>query len=224
MRKKNRLRRRAVLGIKRVLGHQTVETQWQAHLLAGRASVGRRTYGAPLLQLAEGDDQTLSIGAFTSISFDVAVMLGGNHRTDWVTTFPLRQVFDQPGALRDGHPSSKGPVTIGNDVWIGRGARILSGVSIGDGAVIGAHSVVARSVRPYAVVVGNPGTETRRRFPDHVVESLQRIAWWEWPDDVIVERVGHLCQPDLDAFCATYDPFFSPTTPVPDTVIRRLSS
>lgn len=186
--------------------------------------MGRHAYGAPVLHLAEGDDQTVSVGAFTSISFDVAVMLGGNHRTDWVTTFPLRHVFGQPGALRDGHPSSKGPVTIGNDVWIGRGARILSGVSIGDGAVIGAHAVVARSVRPYAVVVGNPAREIRRRFADPVVESLLRIAWWEWPDDVILERVDELCHPDVAAFCARYDAPLAPAVPTGDGATGTLRS
>ena len=185
--------------------------------------MGRHTYGAPLLQLAEGDEQTLSIGAFTSISFDVAVMLGGNHRTDWVTTFPIRAVFGQPGALRDGHPSSKGPVTIGNDVWIGRGARILSGVSIGDGAVIGANAVVARSVRPYAVVVGNPGREIRRRFADPVVEALLRIAWWDWPDEVVVARVDELCSPEVEAFCATYDPSYANAASVSGAMAGRTS-
>ena len=193
----------------RVVGRQTVEMQWAGHLRSGRATVGRHSYGAPLLQLAEGDGETLSVGSFTSISFDVQIMLGGNHRTDWVTTFPLRQVLGLPGALEDGHPASKGPVTVGNDVWIGRGARILSGVTIGDGAVVGAHAVVARSVRPYAIVVGNPAREVRRRFPDPVVESLLRIAWWDWPDELVVERVGELCAPDLEGFCARYDPTFA---------------
>jgi acetyltransferase-like isoleucine patch superfamily enzyme len=210
--------------VRRAIGRPSVEMQWRSHLRSGRATVGRHTYGAPLLQLAAGDEQALSVGAFTSVSFDVAVMLGGNHRTDWVTTFPVRQAFGLPEALRDGHPSSKGPVTIGNDVWIGRGARILSGVSIGDGAVVGAHAVVARSVRPYAVVVGNPAREVRRRFPDPVVASLLRIAWWDWPDELVVARVGQLCSPDVEAFCSMYDPDYGSAHSLPETASQRMSS
>ena len=183
--------------------------------------VGRHTYGSPQLQLAAGDEGTLTVGAFTSISYDVEIMLGGNHRTDWVTTFPLRHVLGLDGALADGHPSSKGPVVVGNDVWIGRGAKILSGVTIGDGAVIGAHAVVTRSVRPYAVVVGSPAREVRRRFADPVVESLRRIAWWDWPDELVVERVAELCDGDVEAFCARYDPAFGSDA---EPVLQRMSS
>src|SRR5436309_1208834 len=82
------------------------------------------------------------VGSFTSLSEDAEFIPGGNHRTDWISTFPFRYAFQLPGSLEDGHPSSKGDIIVGNDVWIGGGARILSGVTIGHGAVIGAGAVV----------------------------------------------------------------------------------
>ncbi|MEW5726856.1 MAG: DapH/DapD/GlmU-related protein, partial [Pseudomonadota bacterium] len=74
------------------------------------------------------------------------------------------------------------PVRIGNDVWIGAAAMILDGVTIGDGAVVAAGAVVTREVPPYAIVGGNPAKVIRYRFPPEIVEELQRIAWWDWPD------------------------------------------
>jgi acetyltransferase-like isoleucine patch superfamily enzyme len=70
------------------------------------------------------------------------------------------------GAFQDGHPTTKGDIVIGNDVWIGRGATVLSGVHVANGAVIGAKAVVTQDVRPFAIVVGNPAREVRRRFTD----------------------------------------------------------
>jgi acyl-[acyl carrier protein]--UDP-N-acetylglucosamine O-acyltransferase len=87
-------------------------------------------------------------------------------------------------------------------VWIGHGAMILSGVTIGDGACIGAGSVVAKTVPPYAVVSGNPAQVRRMRFSPVQVEQLLRIRWWEWPIERIRAFAGQLCSPDIDAFIA----------------------
>lgn len=95
--------------------------------------VGRHTYGNPEI-IEWGEGATLSIGAFCSIAEGVAIFLGGNHRLDWVTTYPFNYLWEC-GAGFQGHPATKGDVVIGNDVWIGRNAAILSGVHIGDGAV-----------------------------------------------------------------------------------------
>jgi carbonic anhydrase/acetyltransferase-like protein (isoleucine patch superfamily) len=94
---------------------------------------------------------------------------------------------------------------VGSDVWIGRGATILSGITIGHGAVIGANSVVATDVRPFAVIVGNPGREVRRRFPDEEVDGLLRVSWWDWPIDVVLERVDELNASDVRGFLSRYD-------------------
>jgi acetyltransferase-like isoleucine patch superfamily enzyme len=170
-----------------------------------RLTRGRHTYGNPQVVTYPGDTARVRIGAFTSIALDVVLMDGGNHHMDWVTTFPLRAHYDLPGAYEDGHPFTRGDITIGNDVWLGRGSKILSGVTIGDGAIVGAYAVVAKDVRPYAIVVGCPQREVRRRFTDEQIDALQRIAWWDWTDQQIKERVEDLSSANLDAFIARYD-------------------
>jgi carbonic anhydrase/acetyltransferase-like protein (isoleucine patch superfamily) len=116
----------------------------------------------------------------------------------------LRIWFDLPGACKDGHPRSKGDTVIGNDVWIGRSARVMSGVTICDGAVIGAYSVVTKNVCPYTIVGGNPAREIRKRFSDQQIAALLAIKWWNWPIEKIVECVDELSDPDVDLFIARH--------------------
>ncbi len=97
---------------------------------------------------------------------------------------------------------SKGIVKIGNDVWIGEHVQILNGVTIGDGAIIGAHTVLAKDVPPYAVVVGNPQVIKKYRFSKNVREKLMKIKWWEWEDSVIQERRNDF--DDVNAFVKKY--------------------
>ena len=154
-----------------------------------------------------GDDATrVHIGKYSSIAEGVTILAGGEHHHAWVTTSPIRILMNLPGAFEDGLPWSRGDITIGNDVWIGNGALILSGVTIGHGAVIGARAVVRSDVRPYAIVVGNPGREVRRRFSDEQVEALLRISWWDWEPDVVADRVALLQSGDVDGFIGAYDP------------------
>ncbi len=171
-------------------------------------TIGKASYGEPLIAKLPAEfkaaQEHVHMGSFVSIGVDVVLMDGGSHRTDWVTAFPLRAALGLPGAYEDGHPRSKGDIVIGNDVWIGRGVRVLSGVTIGDGAVVAAYSVVTKDVRPYAIVGGNPAREIRRRFSDEQIAALQEIAWWDWPMDKIVECVSELSSDDIDAFIARY--------------------
>ncbi len=159
--------------------------------------IGRYTYGNPRLMIyAKGDK--IKIGSFCSISDEVAILGGGEHIKDWITTFPLRASFKQPGAYEDGHPATKGPVTIGSDVWIGYRALILSGVTIGDGAVIGAGAVISRDVPPYAIVAGNPAKVRKMRFEEDIVKMLLEIKWWDWPVDKIIENTEILGSSDIE--------------------------
>jgi acetyltransferase-like isoleucine patch superfamily enzyme len=168
--------------------------------MPGIASVGRMSYASapPTVPYFEGDVATVAIGSFVSIASEVVLIPGGNHRVEWATTSPLRTLLDLPRLAEDVRPASKGDITIGNDVWIGYGATILSGVTIGHGAVIGARAVVARDVRPYAIVVGNPAAEIKRRFDDSVIDQLLALRWWDWTLDDIARRIDLLNGPDVD--------------------------
>lgn len=168
--------------------------------LPSRIDTGRYTYfdGRPTVTSFSGDTGLVHIGAFCSIARNVEFVVGGQHRVDWATTFPLRVYFGLPGLLRDGHPAPRPDIEIGNDVWIGTGACILSGAAVGDGAVVGARSVVTKAVRPYAVVAGNPAREIRRRFDDDTVDRLLALAWWTWPLDRILASVDLLCSPNVE--------------------------
>ena len=153
-------------------------------------NVDPSTYGAINVTYFEGDSpHEVRVGRYCSIGRGVEFLIGGNHRTDWGSTYPFRIRFGLPGAAGDGHPASKGPIIIGNDVWIGVDAVILSGVTIGDGAVVAARAVVTKNVRPYSIVAGNPAREKYRRFPDEQIASLVALGWWDWPEREIREIV-----------------------------------
>ena len=148
--------------------------------------VGAFTYGQPLIiRTWRGifpKSNKVKIGKFCSIADNVVVFMGGNHRVDWISTYPF-PTFDWPGtADRKGMvPTNKGDIIIGNDVWVGSHATIMSGVVIGDGAVIGAMAVVASDIPPYTVAVGNPAKAVKKRFDDETIEKLLAMAWWDWP-------------------------------------------
>ncbi|MBZ0316244.1 MAG: CatB-related O-acetyltransferase [Anaerolineae bacterium] len=177
-----------------------------------RYEIGEYSYGSPIL-LFENEDATLKIGKFCSIARGVTFFLGGEHRYDWITTYPFNEVFAEAYSYK-GSPSTKGDVWIGNDVWIGLDAVVLSGVIIGHGAVIGARSVVTKNVPPYAIVAGNPARVVRYRFTDSQIEALLAIAWWDWPIDQVKAALPLLLNPNIDSFIEQYHP----------TKITRLST
>ena len=167
--------------------------------------VGHGTYGHPNVVRFDGQDGTLRIGRYTSIADGATILLGGEHRTDVVSTYPFQQLM--PGAERANNTSySRGSVVIGNDVWIGHGSLILSGRRIGDGAVVAAAAVVSRDVPPYAIVAGNPARIVRHRFTPEQIAALQQIAWWDWPDPKVVAAAAALSAADVDRFIADHRP------------------
>lgn len=165
----------------------------------GFLEMGAHSYGEPTVHLWAGNDTRVLIGKYVSIAPQVEFMAGGEHVADWISTYPFRLRLGLPGAIEDGMPASKGDIRVGHDVWLGYGALILSGTSIGPGAVVGARSVVAGDVRPYAVVAGSPAREVRRRFADVEVDRLLALRWWDWPESAIREAAGLLSQGDVAA-------------------------
>lgn len=157
--------------------------------------VGRDTYGTPTI-FSWGEGATLKVGKFCSIAEEVKIFLGGNHRIDWITTFPFSALWPSAKDII-GHPSTKGDVVIGHDVWIGYGATILSGVTIGNGAVIGAFSVVAKDVPPYSIVVGNPAKVVKKRFSDDKIDILQKLRWWDWENEKLNYAMEYLLCGDI---------------------------
>ena len=99
-----------------------------------------------------------------------------------------------------GHPSCKGDIIVGNDVWIGAKATIMSGVKIGDGAIVGATATVTKDVPPYAIVAGNPAKIIKYRFNEKQIESLLKIAWWDWTEDRIKTEAMTLWSDNIDEF------------------------
>jgi virginiamycin A acetyltransferase len=142
----------------------------------------------------------LVIGRFCSIAAEVKfIMNGGNHPTTWLTTYPL-PVFGNGWTLAT--PPAwphKGDTTIGNDVWIGYGAVIMPGITVGDGAIIATASVVTKDVPPYAIVGGNPATVLRYRFDDTTIARLLALRWWEWDGGKVGRAIEALCAGDVAA-------------------------
>jgi len=160
--------------------------------------IGRGTYGNPRIHSWK-EGTTLTIGAFCSIAPGVQIFLGGEHRADWVTTYPFH-IFWESGLHLTGPPKTKGNVIIGNDVWIGSEALILSGVKIGDGAVVGARSLVAKDIEPYSIYAGNPARLIRKRFDDATIQKLLELEWWTLSDEKIEKIIHLMLNTDVEAF------------------------
>ena len=131
----------------------------------------------------------LIIGKFCSIASGVRFLLtSANHTSKSLSTYPFPIFFEEWDLDKKQVASAwdnKGDIVIGNDVWIGYEAVVLSGVHIGDGAIIGSRAVVTKDVAPYSVVGGIPAKEVKRRFDEETIEKLQKIQWWNWPFDKI---------------------------------------
>lgn len=145
----------------------------------------------------------LKIGKFCSIACGAKFLFtSGNHTMRSLSTYTFPIFFEEWGLdaqhIRDAW-DNKGDIVIGNDVWIGYEAVILSGVTIGDGAIIGARAVVTKDVPPYTIVGGVPAKPIRRRFDDETVRRLLALRWWDWDEDRIRRHIPAIQSGDIDA-------------------------
>lgn len=151
-------------------------------------SVGMSTYGE-LTIVRFNDKSKVSIGNYTSIAQHVTFILDAEHNTDTVTTFPHK--VKTVHAVRY-EASSKGNIIVNDDVWIGYASTILSGVTIGQGAIVAAGSVVTKDVPPYAIVGGVPAKIIKFRFNEIICKKLERIDFSKMDEAMVREHIDEL--------------------------------
>ncbi len=187
----------------RMVGQETNFMRLMRLIDEGRVSIGKHTYGwqSMAVDVYEGCDQVkVVIGKYSSIGPDLRIITSGIHPTDWVSTFPFRSRFNLEGKFKDGMPATKGDVLIGNDVWIGTEVMILSGVTVGDGAVLASRSLVTKDVPPYSIVGGNPAKVIRLRFPENEVKKMLELQWWDWDIEKIKSKIPLLSSSNIQEF------------------------
>ena len=144
----------------------------------------------------------LIIGKFCSIACGAKFLFNSaNHKMASLSTYTFPLFFEEWGLEKENVAQAwdqKGDIIIGNDVWIGYEAVILSGVTIGDGAVIGCRAVVTKDVPPYTIVGGVPAKPIRKRFDEETIKELQKIKWWDWPGEKIAGKIPAIQAGDLE--------------------------
>jgi phosphonate metabolism protein (transferase hexapeptide repeat family) len=202
-------------GARRVLGEQPwVDESSRVHdshvgpwtWIGPRCSISEATFGDYSYMAGDGSIIYADVGKFCSIASHARIN-PGNHPMQRVTQHHLtyrRRMYDlgeaDDEAFFDWRRAAR--VRVGHDVWLGHGAILLPGVQVGNGAVVAAGAVVSHDVAPYSVVAGVPARPLRERFPMHVVEQLEAIAWWDWTREQLEARLDDFL--DMDLFLEKY--------------------
>ena len=135
----------------------------------------------------------LIIGIFCSIACGAKFLFNSaNHTLSSLSTYPFPLFFEEWGLEKRNVAASwdnKGDIVLGNDVWIGYEAVIMAGVTIGDGAIIGARAVVTKDVPPYTVAGGIPAKPIKKRYPEETIAALSELKWWDWPEERIAQNL-----------------------------------
>ena len=145
--------------------------------------------------------EKLIIGKFVAIATDAKFIMGGaNHKLDGLSTFPFG-IFAHGWEKQMDVLSfpSKGDTLIKNDVWIGYGATIMPGITVGDGAIIAAKAVVTKDVEPYTTVGGNPAKILKKRLEKHIIQEMLQIKWWDWPIEKISRNIKLIIGCNIEA-------------------------
>lgn len=155
--------------------------------------VGKDTYGE--LNIITFSNQTrLHIGRFVSIAQEVAFILDAEHYTNHISTYPFKVKYLN---IEEAESFSKGDIYVGDDVWIGYRSIIMSGVHIGQGAVIAAGSIVTKDVPPYAIVGGSPAKIIKYRFNQDICDILEKVDFNKFDKKIITDNLG-LLYTDID--------------------------
>ena len=142
----------------------------------------------------------LVIGKFCMIASDVIfIMNGANHLSNSISAYPFA-IFggDWSNAMDDKTYPVRGHTTVGNDVWIGYGATIMPGVTIGHGSIIATKAVVTKDVAPYSIVGGNPAKVIKKRFSEEQISALLEVAWWDWELEKITRHIQDLTDLNIE--------------------------
>ena len=163
--------------------------------------VGKHNYGSIAIDGHHLLD-TLEIGSFCAIGPRVELVVEGwSHNVDWISTYPFEAFSNKWSNAKKIQPylRTKRSLKIGNDVWIGRNVSIMSDVTIGDGAVIGANTMVTKDIPPYSIAVGNSMRILKKRFSDEDIQFLLELKWWDWPDSKINEHLEIINSGNIEA-------------------------
>lgn len=161
-------------------------TKMKCNFRIENVTVGKETYGNLEVIDYSNEKYKLNIGNYCSIAPNVVFVLGGEHNLDTVSTFPFKARMLEQGTFEAG---SRGNIFIRDDVWIGVGATIMSGVEVGQGAVIGANALVTKDVPPYAVVGGVPAKIIRYRFSEAVIAKLVELDYSQLTKEIVSKNV-----------------------------------
>ena len=167
--------------------------------------VGKYTYGHDKIRRVFFDEfpnVKLIIGSFCSIANNVSVYYGnGYHDSKNISTYPFGHVHSNKfGTDKINFGTTNGDIIIGNDVWISDNVTIMSGVKIGDGAIIANNSHVIKDVEPYSIVGGNPAKLIKLRFNEKIIQQLLEIAWWNWDESRINDNKILLNNQNIEEF------------------------
>ena len=162
-----------------------------SYCVAGVIQFATDEFGMPICHLA--------VGNYVSMAQVENFYLALNHDYTCVTTAPLYKYYESVPRHLINKMVSRYQTIIGNDVWIGNDCTILEGVYVGNGAVIGAHSVVTKDVPPYAIVAGNPARIVKYRFSEDVITKMQKIKWWYWTKQKMEEALPYMSNPEIFA-------------------------